>query len=119
MTEHLISHPARLQPCPHCGHYTLTAIAGGLTVHANPQALSINEEIAALITGKASYDVLIHGLPRGIYLERRDIDRIRAPRAHAVVATHICPVLFNPSPQPAVDIGLPYATAPQPDYPPF
>jgi hypothetical protein len=94
MTEHLISRPAQLTKCRTCGRHILAAITSGLTVAVNPESLSVNAEIAARIQGRIIFDVLVHGLPRRMYLEYRDLGRVRAGRKHAVVAEHECPGPF-------------------------
>jgi hypothetical protein len=119
---HLESRPARYQPCPHCGHHTLTAQDAGIPVRCDPEPLSINQEIAALLLGRATYDVLVYGLPRRMHPRYRDFGRIRAPRRHAVIADHKC----GPGPrplmrQPETEIVIPFAITATAygDIPPF
>lgn len=113
MTIHLIDRPARLATCPRCGHPTLSAVSGGITVHATPAPLSISEEIAERLSGHSAYDVIIYGMR--LYLEYRDLPRIRTGRRHQVVAAHGCPrspVISGTE----IVIRPPYST---PDIPPF
>jgi len=111
MTGHLITRPAKISNCPRCGALILSAVTGGLTTITSIDPLSIDEEIAALLTGRATFDMQISGTC--IYLEWRDITRIRAGRKYPVVAMHPC----NPGCQPA---PLPILPAEElPDDPPF
>jgi orotate phosphoribosyltransferase-like protein len=66
----------------------LTAITGGLTTITDIQALSVNEETATLLTCRATFDLQPMGTQ--LYLEWRDITRIRASRKYSVVAVHRC-----------------------------
>lgn len=117
---HLEDGPAFYQPCPRCGRHTLTAYCAGVKTRLDPEPLSINAEIAALILGRRTYDVLVMGLPRRMYPAWRHLSRIRAPRIHAVIATHICPP--NPvrpqSLEPETEITIPSLTT-VPDKPLF
>ena len=107
--EHCIDRPAHYQPCPHCHRHTLTAIVSGVKTRLNPEPLTINTEIAALLDGRRTYDVLLYGLPRRMHPIWRDISRIRAPRRHTVIATHQCAALSrSPVTQPETDLAIPY-----------
>lgn len=107
--EHLINRPAHYQPCPRCGHHTLTAWTAGIKIRLDPEPLTIHQEIAALLSSRRTYDVLILGLPRRMYPEWRHLLRIRAPRKHAVVATHTCPpnAIRPQYRQPETEIAIP------------
>jgi hypothetical protein len=106
---HLEDGPAFYQTCPRCGHHTLTAWCCGVKTRFDPEPLSIHEEIAALLCGRRTYDVLIYGLPRRMYPEWRHLLRIRAPRKHTVIATHACPsgAIRSPFRQPEIEIIIP------------
>ena len=107
--EHLIDRPARYQPCPRCNRHTLVAMVSGVKTRLNPEPLSITAEIAALLDGCRTYDVLLWGLPRRMHPIWRDISRIRAPRRHTVIATHQCtPLSRPPVTQPETDLAIPY-----------
>lgn len=110
MTEPLITRPGALSQCIRCGAVTVTAIMGGLVTVADTKPLSIAEEVAALIAGTATFDLTITG--RRIYLEYRDLDRIRVSRDHPVVAQHPCAAASSRPlpPPPAGEV---------PDEPPF
>ena len=118
VTEHLISRPAKLKTCPRCGEYTLTAITGGLTTATDPEPLTIEQEIAALLIGKRTFDIITLG--HRLYLEWRDIIRVKGNRAYPVVAIHIC-TPAEPPPELPPDIKLTTAPAREslPDDPPF
>lgn len=110
MTGHLVTQPAKLATCSRCGALTLTAITGGLTTVIDPCPLEIAQEIAALMAGKATFDLVPVGCR--LFIEWRDITRMRAPRLHAVVTVHQCAgATQKPVPVPAA--------APPPDEPPF
>lgn len=119
--EHLIDRPAHYQPCPHCGRHTITAWCGGVRTRCDPEPLTINQEIAALLTGRQTYDVMIWGLPRRMNLAWRDITRIRAGRKYAIIATHKCaPGKTTPfGNQPETEITIRYASAAQHEQPQF
>jgi len=107
--EHLIDRPAHYQPCPRCTRHTLTAWCGGIHTRLDPEPLSVNQEIAAILSGRLTYDVLILGLPRRMYPEWRHLLRIQAPRRHPVIATHVCPpgVIRAGFTQPETEIVIP------------
>jgi hypothetical protein len=108
MTAHLIDRPAQYQPCPRCGKTTLTAITGGMPVRLDPETLTINAEIAAILAKRITWDVYILGLPGRMYVEPRDIDRIRADRKRAVIASHTCtPLPVRPGTVPGKDLIIP------------
>jgi hypothetical protein len=88
---------ACLQPCPACQRHTLACVSGGLPIRANPEQLTVNQEIAARLQGKETYDVITWGLPRKLYLEYRDLTRIKAGRKHPVVAEHPCGHMPRPA----------------------
>jgi hypothetical protein len=105
---HLENHPARYQPCPRCGHHTITAITSGYKLRADPCPLDTSQEIAALLTGRRTFDVLIWGLPKRMHLEWRSLTRIRAPRKHPVIATHQCvPTATRPRKEPETGLVIP------------
>ena len=110
MTEHLITRRAALSQCVRCGNLTITGISGGLTTVVDTKPLSISDEISALITGKATFDLMITG--QAIYLEWRDVTRIRAGRTYPVVTQHPCAAASSRPlpPPPAEEV---------PDDPPF
>jgi RNA polymerase subunit RPABC4/transcription elongation factor Spt4 len=120
MTGHLIDRPAKYQPCPRCGKTTLTAITGGMPVRLDPESLSINAEIAAILAKRITWDVYILGLPGRMYVEPRDIDRIRADRKRAVIASHTCTALLvRPEKVPGKDLIIPSPRPPETDVIPF
>ena len=92
--DHLISRPARLIPCHGCHRHVLAAIDGGLTIAADPQAITAIAEITARITGRAAYDITRSGTRA--YLVYRDLHRVRAQRDYPVVADHECPAGVMP-----------------------
>ncbi len=91
MSGHLISTAAVLVPCDGCSKRILACRAGGFRAHADPQPLSINAEIAAWLRNRPVYDILIHGLPRTMHLEYRNLTRVISGREYPVVAEHECP----------------------------
>lgn len=120
--EHLISRPAHYQPCPKCGHHTITATTSGHPIRCNPQPLTLQQEITARLASLQTYDVLIYGLPRQMHPIWRDLDRIRAGRKYAVIADHTCtPLPMPPGRQPETEIFIPYqiARTTTGDEPPF
>jgi hypothetical protein len=86
--DHLISRPACTQPCTACHRHILIAIDQGLTIHADPEPLTVPAEIAARLTGRGTYDITRTG--GKTYLITRDIFRIRADREYPVVGGHAC-----------------------------
>lgn len=88
MTQHLTTEPATAAVCARCGARVIAAVVDGLTTIADIQPLTIDEEIAALLTGHATFDLQPNG--NRVYLEWRDITRIRAGRNYPVVAAHGC-----------------------------
>lgn len=88
MSDHLISRPARLVPCHGCHRHILAAIDGGLTVAADPAAISTTAEMAARIAGRGVYDIVTTGTQ--IYLVYRDLHRVRGKRGYPVVTDHQC-----------------------------
>lgn len=111
MTQYLITEPAKAAACNRCGSRVITAVTGGLTTITDIQALSVNEEIAALLTGRATFDLQANG--QRVFIEWRDVNRIRAGRRHPVVALHQCGPGARLLPLPAAP------AAPLPDDPPF
>jgi hypothetical protein len=107
---HFETRAARYQPCPHCGRHTLIALDEGATVRADPEPLTLHQEIAARLQGKTTYDVLLYGFPRRMYPTARNLIRIRAPRHYAVIADHRCiPGTQRPAiRQPETEITVPY-----------
>lgn len=118
MTEYLINRPARLTTCPTCNQPTLAAISGGLTISADPKPLTINQEIAALLTNRPTYDILTHGFPKRIYLEWRSTTRIKNKHRHTVVAEHPCRTATYTQGT-GTDLIIPSPRTPLPDDPPF
>lgn len=88
MTEHLINRPAKLTQCSRCDAVTMTGITGGLTVTVDVKPLTINGEIAALLTGRMTF--ALHAIGHSVHLELRGLTEIRAGRSHSVVALHQC-----------------------------
>jgi hypothetical protein len=86
--NHLIDRPARLIPCHGCRRHILSAISGGITIAADPEAADIHAEITARLSGRMTYDILI--LAQRPYLEYRSVFRIRPERIYPVVADHQC-----------------------------
>lgn len=111
MTQHLVTQPAKTAECSRCGNTVITAITGGLTTVTDIQALSIGEEIAAILAGRVTFD--LHAQGKQVFLEWRDIIRIRAGRNYPVVALHQCGPSARPMPIPAAPVS------PLPDDPPF
>lgn len=112
MTGHLVTRPAALAECRRCGAATITAMVDGLLTAVDTQPLSISAEIAAIMAGKTTFNLMVTG--QRIYLEWRSVTRIRAGRDHPVVARHPCAA--------ASSKPLPPATAAVeelPDDPPF
>lgn len=116
MSGHLISRAARAHTCPACGSPVLIAVTGGITIIVTPQPLSIAGEITALLSGRRTYDILVHGIPRLLFLEWRDTSRIRS-RKHMVVASHPCRTTATPAD--GTEIRIPFTASPLPDIPPF
>jgi hypothetical protein len=110
------------QPCRKCGLDILVAYSGGLLVRASPDNLTVADELAARVAGRPTFDILMFGIPRRMYLEYRDIFRVRAPRRHSVVAVHRCvddyKLLSGPVSNEVREIAIPYGN-PLPDVPPF
>jgi hypothetical protein len=88
VAQHLITTPAKTGECSRCGAVVLTAITGGLTTVTDARPLSVDEEIAALLTSRVTFDLQQTGTQA--YLEWRDLTRIRAGRRYPVVAIHQC-----------------------------
>jgi hypothetical protein len=114
LTQHLITQPAKPGNCTRCGALVIAAMSGGLTTVTDPESLTINQEIAARLTGRSIYDLSVIG--RSVFLEWRDLTRIRAGRNYAVVAIHKCPPGGTPGIHP---VPATTAAAPLPDTPPF
>ncbi|SRR6266702_2291065 len=111
MTQYLITEPAKAAECTRCHTQVICAVTGGLTTITDTQPLSVNEEIAALLGGRATFD--LHATGTRVFLEWRDITRIRAGRRFPVVALHQCAPGIRLLPLPAV------TASPVPDDPPF
>lgn len=116
MSDHLITRPARAYTCPSCGQPVLVATTTGITFAADPAALSITAEIAVLLSGRRTYDLIVSGLPRRMWLEWRDVARVKSGRRYAVVADHPCRIITMPDT--GTEIRIPVG-APIPDEPPF
>jgi hypothetical protein len=95
MSDHLIDRPVLRRPCHGCGRHVLTAIDGGLMVAADPESLTLNEEITARIRGLAAYDILVTGTHA--YLAYRGVFRVTPERSYPVVADHVCPWRARPA----------------------
>lgn len=95
MSDHLISRPAYSAPCTACRQRLILAIDGGLTIAADPQPLTVNEEIAAHLTHRGAYD-LIKTPGAKTWLIHRDIFRVKAGRTHPVLGDHACPAARHP-----------------------
>lgn len=105
--EHLIDRPAHYQPCPRCGSHTLTAYSSGIHIRLDPETLNAEQELAALLSGRMTYDLMVLGLPRRMHPAWRDQTRIRS-RRYQVVATHQCSGKSRPGPpQPEIQITVP------------
>lgn len=89
MSDHLIDRPIRLLPCHGCHRHVLAAIDGGLTVAADPQPVTIVQEIMARLNNHPVFDIITTGT--AAYLIYRDLTRVRHPRGYPVVAAHQCP----------------------------
>jgi hypothetical protein len=87
--DHLIRRPARLDKCHGCGEHILTAMDGGAAIAAEPQAITINAEITARLSGLPVFDVITWAFR--VYLIDRDLSRVCGARRHPVVAAHQCP----------------------------
>lgn len=83
---HFITTEPSLITC-RCGQPILAATVGGLDKHIDPTPLTEAGELAALLTGRSTYDLA--GARRD-HLIRRDIHRIHAGRQHPVLAEHRC-----------------------------
>lgn len=94
--DHLINRPLQTAPCDQCGTHLLVAIVGGITAYVDMQALSVNAEIAAILCGRLTFDIMPDGM-RKAYLADRDIFRIRGERKYSVVASHQCATGRRPS----------------------
>lgn len=92
--DHLINRPAQIAPCTDCSRHLIVAIVAGWTIYTDLDALTIHAEIAALLTGRFTYDLAPKGNSR--YLIHRDIYRIRR-REYPVLANHACPSGREPS----------------------
>lgn len=88
MSQHLITTPARAATCNACGSTVIHAVTGGLTTITDTTPLSVNEEIAAILAGRSTFDLQTAG--NQLYLEWRDVTRIRAGRNYPVLAIHGC-----------------------------
>jgi hypothetical protein len=111
MTQYLITEPVKLAQCTRCNNPVIHAVTGGLTTITDVIPLTVNEEIAVIMTGRTTFDLQSSGIRA--YLEWRDITRIRAGRRYPVVAAHQCGpggrLAFLPAP----------ASEEVPDDPPF
>lgn len=88
---YLISRPMQLQPCTRCAAHILVAIDQGTTIRTDIHSLNIHAEIAALLCGKATYEIWTEG-SRKAYIHHRHIFRIASGnRENAIVADHVCP----------------------------
>lgn len=92
MTEY---RPVQITPCQHCQQHLAVAVVSGMTTYCDPEPLSIAAEIAAIMTGRITYDV-VPETSRKAYLHDRDIFRIRGGREYVVIAAHSCPTGMRP-----------------------
>jgi hypothetical protein len=106
---------ARIRPCPTCRHHTVTGLDDepcGLAVRTDPTQLDPVQELALLLTGKHTYDLIY-----GPTLQYRDPPRIRANRQFPVLPEHACGIPRVP------DADVVFAFWPHreelPDDPPF
>lgn len=83
----LITTAPNLVDCRHCGRPLLAATVGGLDRHVDPAPLTDAGELAALLAGRATYDLA--GINRD-HLIRRSVHRIHATGRHPVLADHDC-----------------------------
>ncbi|MGW4469683.1 hypothetical protein ACWENQ_08420 [Nonomuraea sp. NPDC004354] len=104
-----------------CGALILVCQSEGIPARADAAPLSPEQELAAILDGRMTYDVQPLGLPRKPYLMYRHSFRIANGKGEwKVVAAHKCP----PGPhhptirQPPTPLVIPYASA-SPDIPPF
>ena len=82
---------ARLTTCPRCHAAVIRALdapVAALDVRLDPVPLDIRAELAALISGRLTYDLIPAGF--GQEIEYRDEMRIRK-RNYPVLAEHQCP----------------------------
>lgn len=84
---HLITTAPALVPCRSCRRPQLVATVDGLDRHVDPAPLTSAGELAALLAGRATYNLA--GLNRD-HLIRRTVHHIRGGRRHPVVADHTC-----------------------------
>lgn len=110
-TGHLVTTTARATT-HHCGQIVLEGISGGLTTTVDPTPLTALGELAALLTGRWTYD-----LAPSRELHHRDRWRIQR-RQPPVLAAHRC---GHPPPPPEHIAAAPRTTttAPATDTPPF
>lgn len=99
VTGYLIDRPAALARCSRCGAATITAVTGGLTTVTDTKPLGIDQEISAILAGKATFSLQVMGSK--IFLAPRSVAEIRAGRDHPVVALHSCPAGIRQLPVPA------------------
>lgn len=83
-SRHLVSTTASQTTCDRCGASLLTGWAEGILARVEAVALDRAGEIAALIQGRITYD-LVYG-----ELVDRDARRIRGQRRGSVYAEHRC-----------------------------
>lgn len=109
MSDHLITTPAVLVPCDGCARHVLACRAGGFRAFADPDPLSLAGEIKAWLGNRTVYDVIGWGIPRRLYLEYRDLMRIRCGRSYPVVGEHQCPSGRVPSIAAGFELAYPFA----------
>lgn len=116
----MIDIPAVLDRCPRCGTQILDATSDGVRVRADAHPLDPQEELAAILNGRLTFDVQPLGLPRRPFLHHRCSFRIAAGRKWSVVATHRCPPgpHFPQARQKPIALVIP-SGPPVPDQPPF
>lgn len=83
---HLVTTPAVPALCPRCRHLTLTGLAEGLTARVDPTELDPAGEVAAILTGRATYTLT----PAG-ELVHRDASRITGGLTGVILPEHDCP----------------------------
>lgn len=84
-----LTDPVRLAHCHRCGRPILRAHADGLDVRCDPAPATTATELASLLAGRRSYDLLAR-TDGHLELDRRWLSRIRAPRTQPVVISHEC-----------------------------
>lgn len=84
---HLITTAPNVITCRSCGRPLLAVTVGGLDRHVDPAPLTELGELAALMSGRVTYDL---SGSLADHLIRRTVHRIAVPRGLPVVAEHRC-----------------------------